>query len=58
MTKVRLKYVTKKQFTHLVVAAEVDGHECDPDDARCVHREADELSLVKILRQVASLDGI
>ena len=43
---------------HLVLAAEVDRHEGQPDDARRVHGEADELRLVEVLREVARLDGV
>lgn len=41
-----------------LVAAEVDGHEGHPDDARRVHGEADEFGLVEILRQIARLDRV
>jgi hypothetical protein len=41
-----------------VVAVEVDEYERDPNDARRVHRESDELRLVEVLRQVARLDGV
>jgi len=34
--------------------SEVDGHKGKPDDARCVHREADKLGLVERFRNVAS----
>ena len=42
----------------LVLAAEVDGEEAQPDDARRVHGEPDELGLVEVLGQVPRLDGV
>ena len=42
----------------LGLAAEVDGHESHPDDTGGVHGETDELGLVKVLGQVAGLDGV
>jgi len=42
----------------LVVAAEVDGHKRQPDDARGVHGEGDVLGLVEIRRDVAGLEGV
>ena len=44
--------------TYSVVAAEIDTDEGEPDDARRVHGEADELGLVEVLGQVARLDGV
>lgn len=44
--------------TNLGVAAEVYGHEGNPDDARRVHGEAYELGLVEVLGHVARLDGV
>ena len=42
----------------LQVDREVDGEEANPHDARGVHREADELGLVKVLGQVARFDRV
>ena len=42
----------------LEVDREVDGEEADPHDARGVHREADELGFVEVLRQVARFDRV
>lgn len=44
--------------SHLGVAAEIDGHERYPDHAGRVHGEADELSLVEVLRDVPRLEGV
>ena len=41
----------------LVVGAEVDGHEGQPDDAGGVHSEGDVLGLVEVGRNVAGLRG-
>lgn len=38
-----------------VSGTEVDRHESEPDDARGVHGEADELALVEVLRDLARL---
>ena len=38
--------------------AEVDGDECEPDDARGVHAEADELGLVEGLGDLAREHGV
>ena len=45
-------------YDYLIVAAEVDGYEGQPHDAGRVHREADELRFVKVLRQITCLDGV
>ena len=42
----------------LVLPAEVDGEEPQPDDAGGVHGEPDKLGLVEVLRQVPRLDGV
>lgn len=42
----------------LVVAAEVDGHKGQPNDAGGVHREGDVLGLVKVRRNVSGLEGV
>lgn len=42
----------------VVVGAEVDGYEGQPDDARRVHGEADVLGLVEVLRDLARLEGV
>ena len=46
--------------THLmrVGRAEVERDEGEPDDAGGVHREPDELGLVKVLRHLPGLDGV
>jgi len=49
---------TRTQDTNLGVAAEVDGHESNPDDACCVHGETNELGLVEVFWDVTCLDGI
>lgn len=41
-----------------VACPEVDGHECQPDDAGGVHGEADELGLVEVLWDLPRLDGV
>ena len=41
-----------------VVRAEVDWNEGEPDDARCVHGEADVFRLVEVLRYFARLNGV
>ena len=38
--------------------AEVDGNEAEPDDARRVHRKADVLRLVEVLRNLVRLNGV
>ena len=42
----------------LVVAAEVDWHEGQPDDAGGIHGEGDVLGLVEVGRHVARLEGV
>lgn len=42
----------------IVVGAEVDGHEGQPDDARRIHGEADVLGLVEVLRDLAGLERV
>lgn len=42
----------------VVVGAEVDGHEGQPDDARGVHGEADVFGLVEVLRDLAGLERV
>lgn len=42
----------------VVVGAEVDGHEGQPDDARRVHGEADVLGLIEVLRYLAGLERV
>lgn len=41
-----------------VVAAEVDGHKRQPDDARGVHGEGDVFGLVEVCGNVAGLEGV
>lgn len=41
-----------------VAGAKVDGHEGEPDDARGIHGEADELALVEVLRYPAGLHRV
>ena len=41
-----------------VSRAEIDGQKGQPDDARCVHGEAYEFRLVKVLGDFARLDGV
>jgi len=41
-----------------VPSAEVDRHEGEPDDARGVHGEADELALVEVLRDLTCLHRV
>lgn len=41
-----------------MLAAEVYGQECNPDDARGVHGEPDELGLVEVLGDVSRLDCV
>lgn len=49
-------YITLlRKCAYLGVAAEVNGHERYPDDARRVHGEPDELGLVEVFRYVARL---
>ena len=50
--------IPENSRAHLGLAAEVDGHEGDPDDAGCVHSETDELGLVEVLRHVARLHRV
>ena len=42
----------------MLCCAEVDGNECEPNDAGCVHGESDEFWLVKSLRNLASQDSV
>ncbi len=42
----------------VLVGVVVDRHKGDPDDQRRVHREANELGLVEILRNVSRFDGV
>lgn len=42
----------------IVVGAEVDGYEGQPDDARRIHGEADVLGLVEVLRDLARLERV
>lgn len=42
----------------IVVGAEIDGHEGQPDDACRIHGEANVLSLVEILRDFARLERV
>ena len=44
--------------TYSVVAAEVDTDEGEPDDARRVHGEANELGLVEVLGHLPGLNGV
>lgn len=41
-----------------VASPKVDRNKREPDDASCVHREADELGLVEVLGNLARLDGV
>ena len=42
----------------VVLGAEEDGDECEPDDAGAVHGEADVLGLVEVLGDLARLEGV
>lgn len=42
----------------VVVGAEVDRHEGEPDDAGGVHGEANVLGLVEVLRDLAGLERV
>ena len=44
--------------TYLIIAPKINPDEGEPDDAGCVHCEADKLGFVEVLGNVASFDGV
>ena len=42
----------------VICRGDIDGDECEPDDAGCVHREPDELGLVEGLGDLPGEDSV